>query len=147
MASALVIGCGNSLRQDDGAGYCAAEQLNAAEFKSPVRVIACQQLTPDLASEMSNVDRVVLIDATAVGSPGDVLVQKVEPPDRIDTSITHELQPGALLEAARALFHSNAEMYLVTITGESFDFGAQLSRTVQAAMPEVYRRVIQLLGS
>ena len=147
MNSVLVIGCGNSFRQDDGAGYSAAEQLKAVGLSSAVRVIACQQLTPELAIEMSNVDRVILIDASTGGSPGEVSVQKIEPLDRNDGTITHELQPWALLETARVLYHSNAEMYLVTVTGESFDFGGQLSEAVQTAMPEVHRRVNQLLDS
>jgi hydrogenase maturation protease len=146
MKRTLIIGCGNSFRQDDGVGYATAEQLATREFNSNVRVIACQQLTPDLAVEMSHTDRVILIDARVDGPPGCVSVQKIEPMDHSNSNITHELQPSTLLEYARVLYSSNPETYLVSVTGASFDFGRQFSDPVQAALPELHRRVRQLVN-
>jgi hydrogenase maturation protease len=146
MRRTLIIGCGNSFRQDDGVGYATAEQLATSEFKNNVRVIACQQLTPDLAMQMSHADRVILIDARVDGSPGCVSVQKIEPMDQNRSSITHELQPSTLLEYARVLYASIPETYLVSVTGVSFDFGRQFSDPVQAAIPELHRCVRQLVN-
>jgi hydrogenase maturation protease len=141
----LVIGCGNSFRQDDGLGCSIAEQLTPTEFNNCVRVLVCQQLTPDLAVEMSNTDRVILIDATVDGTPGRVSVQKIEPTDQGKSILTHELQASTLLQCARVLYASNPDTYLVSVTGVSFGFGKDFSDAVQAAMPEVTRRIKHLI--
>ena len=146
MRRTLIIGCGNSFRQDDGVGYAAARQLATDEFENDVRVIACQQLTPDLAIEMSHNDRVILIDATVDGPPGCISVQKIQPMDQNNYAITHELEPSALLEYARVLYGSNPQTYLVSVTGVSFGFGREFSDPVQAAMPELHRCVRQLVN-
>jgi hydrogenase maturation protease len=146
MRRTLIIGCGNSLRQDDGVGYVTAQQLATTESKNNVRVIACQQLTPDLAMEMNHTDRVILIDATVDGPPGCISVQKIEPLDQNGSAITHELQPSTLLEYARVLYGSSPQTYLVSVTGVAFDFGGEFSGAVQAALPELHRCVRQLVN-
>ncbi|MGA1285390.1 MAG: hypothetical protein ACO34J_15215 [Prochlorothrix sp.] len=57
----LIIGYGNTLREDDGVGYCMAEaiaQWNLTGIESK----AVHQLTPDLAAHLAEVDRVIFID-------------------------------------------------------------------------------------
>ncbi|PPT05423.1 NADH-reducing hydrogenase maturation factor [Geitlerinema sp. FC II] len=62
----LVIGYGNSLRGDDGIGRAIAEQV--ASWNLPhVRSLSLHQLTPELAEELSRVDRAVFIDACIDG--------------------------------------------------------------------------------
>ena len=53
--TALVIGYGNTLRSDDGAGVIAATRL--AEKSSTHQVIAVQQLTPHLAENIASAAR------------------------------------------------------------------------------------------
>ena len=47
----LIIGYGNDLRSDDGAGIRAATMIAARDLAA--RVIACQQLTPELADDIA----------------------------------------------------------------------------------------------
>jgi len=142
--SVLVIGYGNSLRGDDGVGVAAAEQLNETLQNSPVRVRACQQLTPELASEISEADRVIIIDAAKGATPGQIAVNKIEPNDDGST-FTHELRPSTLLACAQELYGKHPVTYLVSITGYSFDFSDELSPTLKRIMPEVLARVRELI--
>jgi hydrogenase maturation protease len=142
----LIIGYGNSFRQDDGVGYAVAGQFSVIESKNSVRVIACQQLTPDLALEMSRTDRVILIDATIDGPPGCISVEKIEPMTQNSSAITHELEPSTLLEYARVLYGSNPQTYLVSVTGVAFGFGRKFSDPVLAAIPELHRCVSRLVN-
>ena len=70
----LVIGIGNPLRGDDGVGWWLterAEQLpRATSTGSPLLVRTVQQLTPELAAELTAARRVLFIDAWWPPGPG-----------------------------------------------------------------------------
>ncbi len=63
----LVIGIGNPLRGDDGVGWWLAERAEqlppGTPTKGPLLVQTVQQLTPELAAELTDVRRVLFIDA------------------------------------------------------------------------------------
>ncbi len=144
MRSVLVIGYGNSLRGDDGVGVAAAEQLNETLQNGPVNVRTCQQLTPELASEISKADRVIIIDAAKGDEPGQITINKIEPDDDAST-FTHELRPSTLLACAQELYGKLPVTFLVSITGYSFDFSDELSPTLKRIMPEVLACVRELI--
>jgi hydrogenase maturation protease len=69
----LIIGYGNPLRSDDGVGWQAAELLTDDPRLADAQILACHQLTPELAEDVSRAGFVVLIDAsTEPGVPGSV---------------------------------------------------------------------------
>lgn len=140
----LVIGYGNSLRGDDGVGVAAAEQLSETLQTDLVRVITCQQLTPELAGKISSVDRVIMIDAAQGDTPGKITVSQIEP-DNGSATFTHELQPSTLLACSQELYSKRPETFLVSVTGYSFDFSDELSDTLTRVMPKVLARVRELI--
>jgi hydrogenase maturation protease len=140
----LVIGYGNSLRGDDGVGVVAAEQLSEILQNSQVKVLVRQQLTPELASEMSKADRVIIIDAAKGERPGQIIVSKIEP-DNDPSTFTHELRPSTLLACAQELYGRHPATFLVSVTGYSLDFSEELSQPVKRVMPEVLARVRELI--
>lgn len=141
----LIVGFGNPLRGDDGVGWTAAQQLES-QFSDPgVRVLACHQLTPELAADAAWVDRLVLIDASSETTPGSVVVEKLEPSEIPTNSFSHHLRPTDLLDCARQLYGSCPEAWMVSIGGESFEHGDKLSIPVAAALPEALARVESLV--
>jgi hydrogenase maturation protease len=142
--SALVIGYGNSLRGDDGIGVAVAEQLSETLQTDLVKVIACQQLTPELASQISSVDRVIMIDAAQGDTPGKISVNQIEP-DADSATFTHELQPSTLLACSQELYGKCPETFLVSVTGYSFEFSDELSDTLTRVMPKVLARIRELI--
>ena len=78
-AGVLVVGYGNSLRGDDGIGWHAARLLTDDPRLAGARVLACHQLVPELAVDVSRAALVVLVDAAADGDPGAVSVRRVQP--------------------------------------------------------------------
>jgi hydrogenase maturation protease len=66
----LVIGFGNPLRGDDGAGWRAAELIAADLRARGVTVVGRHQLTLELAEDVSEADIVMLVDASCENSPG-----------------------------------------------------------------------------
>ena len=70
----LVIGYGNTLRSDDGAGQIVAEKI--AQWNLPgVRSLAVHQLTPELAEIIAQADAVIFIDAITTNLENPVSVQ------------------------------------------------------------------------
>lgn len=140
----LVIGFGDSLRSDDGAGPRVAALLPPAET---LVVRVCDQLTPEAAEDLRGRDLVVFVDATATLDPGAVAVRPLEPGKSDEASqFTHDCRPETLLLLAERLYDARPRAFLVTIGAASFDFGAALSPTVEAALPtaaEAVRRVIE----
>lgn len=143
MCSVLIIGIGNILRSDDGVGIVAAQKLEKS-LGDQVRVIACQQLTPELAKDLSEVDRVIIIDAEQGNIPGRITVKEIEPGDHALNSFSHELDPATLLTCSRELYGKCPNAFLVTVTGGTFDFGEGLSQSAAGAMQEVLRHVRDL---
>ena len=141
----LIIGYGNILRGDDGVGVTAAENLReTVQDNSHVTILTCQQLTPELANEMSKFDRVIMIDAARGDRPGEITVKRVEAEGTL-TTFTHELQPSTLLACSRELYGSSPETYLVTVTGATFDFSDKLSDTTSKIMKDLIIRVRDLI--
>ena len=147
MPRTLIIGYGNTTRGDDGIGWIAAERL-AEELREPeVRVLMLQQLALELAAEWSEVDRVILIDAARAKPVGRVKVEQIVPSASAAEPFSHQLAPASLVECTRALYGRFPDAWLVSVAGESFEFGNQLSVPVAAALPEVLTRVHELVGA
>jgi Ni,Fe-hydrogenase maturation factor len=84
---------------------------------------------------------VVFIDARAVGTPGDVAVERIEP--AAGGALGHHLGPAALLEVSRALYGSAPPAALVTVSGADFAHRQGLSPAVAAAMPRLREAVLE----
>lgn len=128
----LVIGYGNPLRGDDGFGYRAAERIPGA--------IAVHQLTPELVEPIARADRVVFLDATAEGAPGEIRRRAVHPA-AAESGFTHHATPEALLSGAIALYGRAPEAEIVTVCGADFSVSETLSAAVAAALDTVVEAV------
>lgn len=137
MVHALVIGYGNPLRQDDGAGWRAAQMLEGRLSDDEARVIACHQLTPELAEPIAAADRVIFIDAEEGEEPGRVACAPVTPEAGEAGPFSHHVSPGALLACAGALYGHTPEAYLVTVVGSAFGVGQEMTPEVRAALPRL----------
>ena len=67
---ALLLACGNSLRQDDGVGLRIAEAAEKLFPASRLRIVAAQQFTPEMAADLAATELVIFVDACAADEPG-----------------------------------------------------------------------------
>jgi hydrogenase maturation protease len=127
MKTVLIIGYGNTLRGDDGVGCQIAETVANWQIHQ-VRSIAVQQLLPELAVAMANVDIVIFIDAMAVV---DSLTPNIKitllDPDYDATFSTHIITPQLLLSLVQRLYSKTPDAYLLTIPAINFTLGTILS--------------------
>jgi hydrogenase maturation protease len=144
MQNTLVLGYGNPLRGDDGVGWQAAI-LVTKELKGQVDVLARHQLTPELAETLSQVEKVVFIDAACEGTPGQVCCQRLDVTGVNPQSFTHHVAPTDLLATAQALYGHAPVGYLVTVNGANFGYTEALSTQVSAALPEILAHVREIV--
>ncbi|HXX63203.1 MAG TPA: hydrogenase maturation protease, partial [Bacteroidota bacterium] len=100
MKRALVIGIGNTLRSDDGAGVWAAARI--AVCTPEAKVISVQELTPDLCEYFEAVDLVLLLDASTRVSRVQVTPLGGRP--EAGLADTHRLTPEGILHLAHLLY-------------------------------------------
>ncbi len=141
----LVIGYGNTLRSDDGAGQRVAEKI--AQWELPeVRSLAVHQLTPELAEDISQADAVIFIDAVATNSENSISVQiqQLQVADD-DTSLGHSCNPRSLLSVTQVLYGKVIKAYWVLIPAVNFDFGEELSSLTQRGIDIALNQVKQII--
>ena len=132
----LIIGIGNTLRGDDGAGPAAAEALR----KHGLDALAVHQLTPELAERIAAARVVFFLDADARLPAGEVSVVRLA---EGRSAIEHVATPAAILRLAHEVYGAAPESWLVTMGGESFEIGERLSDAGQRA---VAKAVAEVLG-
>ncbi|MEI8340631.1 MAG: hydrogenase maturation protease [Verrucomicrobiota bacterium] len=143
MKRVLIIGCGNPLRGDDGLGWVASDCLEAVLNDSSVAIIKTQQLTPELAEPASQVDLVIIIDASHAGRPGSWKRAEIEASKNGTGKLGHHFTPAGLLAYVAALYKRTPRMLLVSVAGASFDCMETLSPTVESVLPEVVRHICE----
>jgi hydrogenase maturation protease len=108
----LVIGYGNTLRSDDGAGPRVAEEVGGMLLPL-VRTIVCQQLSPEHAGAISLAHTVVFVDAS-VELPGELRVHGLKP-GGTPQLMAHAADPCTMLALARDVFGHAPEAWWLTI--------------------------------
>jgi hydrogenase maturation protease len=138
----LVIGYGNALRGDDGAGYIAAELLRERIEDPNVEVLSLHQLTPELMEPVSRARHVVFIDASVVGRAGKFNRVPLRPAPAC-SRFTHQVGPETLLAGAQSLYGRTPQATLYTIPGRNFEVGQELTPSVRRAVEAL---VAELVG-
>lgn len=139
MKGALVIGLGNPLRGDDGAGHHVIAAL--LERRPHLRGLAVHQLTIDLAEDVATSAEVIFVDASV--QTRSVKARRVELEHSLFTS--HHLTPGTLLSAAESLYGARPPAWIVEVPAFALDHGDTLSPEAQIAVREATAEVEALL--
>ena len=140
-AKTLLIGYGNPLRGDDGVGWVMANRLVEVEG---LTAVSAHQLLPELIDQIAEVDRVIFVDATVQGKPGDIAVQQIHP-DTMGLVTSHGMEPVVMLAYAEQLYGRCPTAYLVTITGQDFGYKENLSPLITGKLKELQREISMLI--
>jgi hydrogenase maturation protease len=143
----VVIGVGNELCGDDGAGLEVAARVAARVDPAEVAVRSVPGEALGLLEQLPGFRAAVLVDASHSGAPAgttrrhDVSVKPL-PLSLGSSTSTHAVGVGEALELARALGHLPDRVVLHAIEGERFDAGDDLSGPVRAALPALCEAVL-----
>jgi hydrogenase maturation protease len=134
----LVIGYGNTLRGDDGVGPRVVEAVRALRLPG-VHTLVCQQLSPEHAEMISQVERVVFVDA-AVDAPKEVQLRELAPGETTQL-MAHAADPRTLLALARDVFGHAPKAWWLTIPAVSLEFSEELTPEAQRGSVEAVEKI------
>jgi len=140
MNGVLILAYGNPLRSDDGVGWHACDELRSKFARDGVEIQCLHQLTPEIAERVSWADGVIFVDAAESGSPGEVRCTPVTASSQ-PARFSHQLSPLEILTLARELYGARPRAYVITLSGERFEHGMDLSNAVAEAMPQLLAEV------
>ena len=142
----LIIGYGNPLRGDDGAGPALAELLRQNLPAGLASVLTVHQLTPELSLALLEPQiRGVLFLDTRRDQPADVQITPVSIPSPVTSNCGHHLTPELLLDCADQLYGCRRPGWLLTLRGVDFNFREGLSLATTVALEAALTRCQEFL--
>ncbi len=127
----LIIGYGNSLRGDDGAGPAlieAIEKRMGCSRSQDWQLISCMQLIPELTAVMSHCRRVIFVDASVQLPVGKVTIRRVKANETASSNL-HDYGPEQLVRFCQEIFDCRPEAWIVAIGATTLELGDILSQT------------------
>ena len=138
--SIAVVGIGNSLLTDDGAGIHTLERFAEGNTDDSVCCLDGGTVGLALLDRLSNLDGLVALDAMILGKqPGAVTVLQGEDMDshlRNQRGSVHEVGLSDLMDALRLRGELPKHRALIGIEPEDMDWGTEPTPTVAAAVPK-----------
>lgn len=155
----LLIGYGNPDRQDDGVawhilnGVATSMGLDRSpSWEDPlpstpeVDLRFELQLTPEMADELTDYDRVCFIDAHTGKIPQNIQMVDLSP-EYQTSPFTHHLTPEMLLSMCESLYHKAPEAILLSLRGYEFGFETDLSPFTASLITEGVERAVGWLSA
>jgi hydrogenase maturation protease len=122
----LLIGYGNSLREDDGFGVFVARALENDERYERIEAL---QLTPELAETIANYEKTIFVDINVEAPIGVFAVPILQSED----VFAHTLSPRSLIAMARKLYGAQTEYLIFSAGGGSFGYAENLTPPLKKA--------------
>lgn len=132
-----VVGYGNSLRRDDGAGLVLAGMVaNGLEAAGlDVCRIEMHQLTPELALDICDpdIEAAIFADARLCDGGAEVRFERLNGAVS-DAGMGHHFSPESVMALVRGLFGREMPAWVVSAPGWDFAHGEGLSARAEAAL-------------
>ncbi len=141
MTDLLVIGYGNDLRSDDGAGRAVAEMVSDLDLPG-VEVLTMSQLTPELTLEIAGQAKVVFVDADVDVS--EVTVRQVTAGPPGGGVMTHHGDPATLLTLTATVGPLPDEAVVISIPATNLEMGFELSPRTENAVGQAVDLIAEL---
>lgn len=147
--SIAVVGIGNSLLTDDGAGIHTLQQFAEGNTNDDVFCLDGGTVGLALLDRLSDLKGLVAIDAMKLGkNPGSITVLQGEEMDahlRNQHGSVHEVGLSDLMDAMRLRGELPDKRALIGIEPEYMDWGTEPTATVAAALPDAAARAHKLV--
>ncbi len=141
MTDLLVIGYGNDLRSDDGAGRAVADALAERNLLG-VEVRSMSQLTPELTLEITGRATVVFVDADVDAT--EIRVRQVAAGPPGDGVMTHHGDPATLLTLTATIGPVPDDAIVISIPATNLEMGFEFSPPTAHAVEQAIDFIIEL---
>jgi hydrogenase maturation protease len=139
VTNTLVLGVGNVLLTDEGAGICAMHYLKDHYDLPDTSYLDADTLSPTLAADIAAADNLIVFDAAQIDAdPGTVRVfQDTEVDDFLKSGgcTVHEVGFADFMDIARVEGKLPKRYALIGIQPKKLGCGDALSETVRRSMP------------
>jgi hydrogenase maturation protease len=144
----LVVGYGNSLRSDDGAAHVVTSRLQQQEL-SQVQVLSVQQLTPELAETLSQVQLAIFVDVYMSDGDTQLRVESLPSQEQLESEARwkwiHQATPRSLLALTKQVYGVSPEAWWVLIPAVNLDLGETPSAIAQSGIDAATEYILQHL--
>ena len=144
----VVIGIGNILLSDEGAGIHTVRQFRKNDISKLVEIHEVGTSSFELLNVIEENSRVIIVDAVRmVEKPGTV--KKIDLVIEDDFSLlpqftsVHQLDLISTLKMAKGVIDLPKKIVLIGIEPASLDAGIELSKLVEAAIPKAISEIIK----
>lgn len=149
-AAILVLGIGNLVMSDDGAGVRVVQELQKRYLlPSHVEVMDGGTLGLDLLPKLEGIGRLLVVDAVETGGEPGTLVRLSgeELPIALQTKVSpHQMGLKDLLAVAELTGNAPKEMVLVGIQPACIEMGCELSPSVAERLEEMMANILKELN-
>ncbi len=137
-----LIGIGNSLCGDDGAGAYLCQLLEINKIDN-LHILTTTQLDTTLLEELKEMEIVILADASLIHN--SIKIERLDIHLGNPSSSSHHIHPVLFAELAHRLFSKKTTFYTCAIPGESFELGQPLSDNCKTAVEEATSMVLDFI--
>ena len=142
----LVIGYGNTLRSDDGAGQIVANQIVIWNLPD-VRSLAIHQLTPELAEDIANTNTVIFVDAVISSKQNLEKIEiKILECDNKYLNFGHTENPRSLLYLSKIIYNKIPKAYWILIPAINFEFGEKISDITKKGIKQSLKKIESIIN-
>ena len=145
--SKLVIGLGNVLLKDEGAGVRCVEYLKQRGPHDGIKLVDGATLGFDLLEEIKGFETVVLVDAVDMGKePGHIASFSADQvsivPDGGKLSL-HEINLVDVIQLGKKMGYNFGNVKIVGIQPEDISRSDRLSETIEKRLPALAEKVLR----
>jgi hydrogenase maturation protease len=144
----IVVGIGNRLLGDEGAGLHIIDNLSRIPLPSNVNIIDCGCDLFDLMSSLNKPKKIIIIDAIrAGGKPGEIYrfdySQLATMKEKIHSA--HQVTTMEVLRLLKSIYSvlANSEIIVIGVEPKTLELGNNLSQEVEERIADVTRLVIE----
>jgi hydrogenase maturation protease len=159
MKKTLILGYGNLDRQDDGVAWHILEKValllnrqlpetiedTFIDLGDNPDLLFQLQLTPELADDLKNYQRVCFVDAHTGSIENNLNIVPINACFQ-NSPFTHHMTPETLLSFVDTLYHCMPEAILISVRGYEFNFERHLSDATESLAVQASQWIIKWLN-
>lgn len=147
----LVIGYGNTLRSDDGAGQKVVQIIDRWNLPQ-IRSLFVHQLTPELAVLLAEVELAFFIDVYCIAEDtgikdSSIQVIRVDGQSTVGEGVGHLSDPQSLLYLTNLVYGQVPSAWWILIPAINFEFGEKMSALTTLGINKAVEEIKNILYS
>lgn len=143
-----IVGYGNPQHRDDGIGpYVANRAKTVLKGNKMTRVLAADRLEPDLIMPLRHAGLVIFVDATMDELKNGWIWTEIKPEIKNLPFLTYHVKPAFILGLLQSIYNNCPPTWLVSVQGDDFGFGGDLTRSAEERSIHVLNEIIEFIFS